>query len=50
MVSGLTETMRKCSKQAQEARDGRDDEACKKAVLEYEETLDKWVLFSLIKV
>uniref|UniRef100_F7EJA9 Tetratricopeptide repeat protein 30 n=1 Tax=Xenopus tropicalis TaxID=8364 RepID=F7EJA9_XENTR len=39
----LTEQMRKLTKQVQEARHNRDDEAVKKAVNEYDETLEKYI-------
>ncbi|XP_025931258.1 tetratricopeptide repeat protein 30B [Apteryx rowi] len=39
----LTEQLRKLTKQVQEARQNRDDEAIKKAVNEYDETLEKYV-------
>ncbi|KAG1671845.1 Tetratricopeptide repeat protein 30A [Nymphon striatum] len=43
MASPLTEIMRKCSKQAQEAQNNHDDVACKKAVFEFEETLERYI-------
>ncbi|NXH15396.1 TT30B protein, partial [Bucco capensis] len=39
----LTEQLRKLTKQVQEARQNWDDEAVKKAVNEYDETLDKYI-------
>jgi len=39
----LTEQLRKLTKQIQEARQNWDDEAVKKAVNEYDETLDKYI-------
>ncbi|XP_053323684.1 tetratricopeptide repeat protein 30A [Spea bombifrons] len=39
----LTEQLRKLTKQVQEARHNRDDEAVKKAVNEYDEALDKYI-------
>ncbi|KAG8442836.1 hypothetical protein GDO86_011592 [Hymenochirus boettgeri] len=39
----LTEQMRKFTKQVQEARQNRDDDAVKKAVNEYDETLEKYI-------
>nr|XP_054113468.1 tetratricopeptide repeat protein 30B-like [Callithrix jacchus] len=39
----LTEVLRKLTMQVQEARHNRDDEAIKKAVNEYDETLEKYI-------
>ncbi|NWX83033.1 TT30B protein, partial [Nothoprocta pentlandii] len=39
----LTEQLRKLTKQVQEARQNRDDEAIKKSVNEYDETLERYV-------
>ncbi|NXY92318.1 T30A1 protein, partial [Alcedo cyanopectus] len=43
LAGTLTEQLRKLTKQVQEARQNWDDEAVKKAVNEYDETLDKYV-------
>ncbi|NXJ59860.1 TT30B protein, partial [Rostratula benghalensis] len=42
-AGALTEQLRKLTKQVQEARQNWDDEAVKKAVNEYDETIDKYV-------
>ncbi|KAM4689615.1 intraflagellar transport protein 70A [Discoglossus pictus] len=39
----LTEQLRKLTKQVQEARHNRDDDAVKKAVTEYDEALEKYI-------
>nr|BAK64026.1 tetratricopeptide repeat domain-containing protein 30A [Pan troglodytes] len=39
----LTEQLRRLTKQVQEARHNRDDEAIKKAVNEYDETMEKYI-------
>ncbi|XP_029789157.1 tetratricopeptide repeat protein 30A-like [Suricata suricatta] len=39
----LTEQLRRVTKQVQEARHNRDDEAVKKAVNEYDDTLEKYI-------
>ncbi|XP_069762891.1 intraflagellar transport protein 70A isoform X6 [Narcine bancroftii] len=43
MASKLTEQLRKLTKQVQEARHNRDDESVKKAVNEYDETLENYI-------
>ncbi|XP_055507199.1 tetratricopeptide repeat protein 30A isoform X1 [Leucoraja erinacea] len=43
MAGKLTEQLRKLTKQVQEARHNRDDEAVKKAVNEYDEALEKYI-------
>uniref|UniRef100_A0A452IBU8 Tetratricopeptide repeat protein 30 n=1 Tax=Gopherus agassizii TaxID=38772 RepID=A0A452IBU8_9SAUR len=43
LAGTMTEQLRKLTKQVQEARQNRDDEAVKKAVNEYDETLEKYV-------
>ncbi|CAG0925009.1 unnamed protein product [Notodromas monacha] len=52
MSSRLAEQLRKLTKQVQEARHNHDDEGVKRAVNEYEETLEKYipVLMSQAKV
>lgn len=39
----LTEQLRRLTKQVQEARHNKDDEAIKKAENEYDETLEKYI-------
>ncbi|XP_006119513.1 intraflagellar transport protein 70B [Pelodiscus sinensis] len=43
LAGTMTDQLRKLTKQVQEARQNRDDEAVKKAVNEYDETLEKYV-------
>ncbi|XP_072336854.1 intraflagellar transport protein 70A isoform X4 [Scyliorhinus torazame] len=43
MAGKLTEQLRKLTKQVQEARHNRDDDAVKKAVNEYDEALEKYI-------
>ncbi|XP_007891990.1 tetratricopeptide repeat protein 30A isoform X2 [Callorhinchus milii] len=43
MAGKLTEQLRKLTKQVQEARHNRDDEAVKKAVNEYDDALEKYI-------
>jgi tetratricopeptide repeat protein 30 len=45
MSSRLAEQLRKLTKQVQEARHNHDDDGVKKAVNEYEETLERYVLY-----
>lgn len=41
IASRHTETLRKLTKQVQEARQNRDDEAVKKTVMDYEDALER---------
>ena len=43
MASKQTETLRKLTKQVQEARQNHDDDNVKKAVNEYDEALERYV-------
>ncbi|KAK6476150.1 tetratricopeptide repeat protein 30A [Huso huso] len=43
MAAKLTEQLRKLTKQVQEARHNRDDDAVKRAVNEYDEALEKYI-------
>lgn len=43
IASKHTETLRKLTKQVQEARQNHDDESVKRAVGEYEDALERWV-------
>ncbi|KAK7794910.1 hypothetical protein R5R35_005886 [Gryllus longicercus] len=43
VASKHTETLRKLTKQVQEARQNHDDESVKRAVAEYEEALDRYI-------
>ncbi|XP_006000165.1 intraflagellar transport protein 70A [Latimeria chalumnae] len=43
MAAKLTEQLRKLTKQVQEARHNRDDDAVKKAVNDYDEALEKYI-------
>jgi len=42
LASKHTETLRKLTKQVQEARQGHDDEMVKKAVTDYEDVLERY--------
>ncbi|KAK6639634.1 Tetratricopeptide repeat protein 30A [Polyplax serrata] len=43
IASRHTETLRKLTKQVQEARQNRDDEAVKKTVMDYEDALERYI-------
>jgi tetratricopeptide repeat protein 30 len=45
LASRHTETLRKLTKQVQEARQSHDDEMVKKAVNDYEDVLEKYDIF-----
>lgn len=45
IASKHTEILRKLTKQVQEARQNRDDEAVKKTVMDYEDALERSIIF-----